>query len=271
LLVSALPPVAGGTESAVTAPVRVGVLPYLSPKALMTTWAPLVEYLETILNRPAQLVTAPDFATFAARSLADQYDIVLTAPHFAVLIVRKRGYRPLVMFAKELYGDVVVARHAGYRSLSDLKHQIVVMPDRLAIVSALGEQLFRRTGIDVYHDLSIQYVSSHNDAMMAVVQGRAAAAVTAFGLSRHLPASLGSSLRVLASTSRVPHGMALLHPALGEADYRRLKSRLRSTAMSGDLAAHIASLGWGALVEVDAATMARLISRFSRFDGVVPP
>jgi phosphonate transport system substrate-binding protein len=64
-----------------------GYFPLISTVALFKRFAPLRDYLAESLGRPVILQTAKDFSTFLERSDDRAYDILVTAPHFAVRAV----------------------------------------------------------------------------------------------------------------------------------------------------------------------------------------
>ncbi|MDP1683271.1 MAG: phosphate ABC transporter substrate-binding protein, partial [Burkholderiales bacterium] len=60
----------GLTLAAPDTAIRVGVVPTLSAKALMTSYQPLRVYLERELQRPVEMVSSPDFRRFQHDTLA---------------------------------------------------------------------------------------------------------------------------------------------------------------------------------------------------------
>jgi phosphonate transport system substrate-binding protein len=211
-------------------PLEIGVFPYLSVRAVLATYQPIRLYLERELGRSVELYTAPDFRTFIERTRNGEYDVLITAPHFARLAQIETGYQPLAGFSKELHPVIVVARGSPYKSLADLRGKTVVVPDRLAIVSMMGLRLLREQGIENDRDFRLVSAVSHNSAVLDVTHAKADAAITEAAALQQMPAELRSGVRVIATAGTAPHVMLMAHPRLGHAAIQQLRFLLEQFA-----------------------------------------
>ena len=196
-------------------PIRFGVLPYLSSQSLVKVYRPLAKYLEERLDTKVVIVTAPDFATFAQRTHDGRYDFVFTAPHFAQLAISRHGFTKLSRFERQLAGELVVAANSSVKSISDLRGHVVATPDRLAIVTILGEQLLQDNNLVLGKDVFIKYTPSHNNAIISVADGKAAAGVAVGGLFENMSSNVRDKLSLLTNTKKIPHSMFIASPTLG--------------------------------------------------------
>jgi len=227
---------------------EVGVFPYLSTQAILTTYQPVRSHLETALKRPVQLSTAQDFSAFVARTQRGDYDLVITAPHFARLAQREAGYVPLAQYTRELRGIVVVAANSPVKSITELRGQSIATPSRLAIVSMMGLRLLAIGGLRPGRDFSLQVASSHTSAVLSVKNGENAAALTEAGTLQQMPVELARSVRVLATTGRVQNAVYLAHARLGRAERERLQTELLRFAKDTEAGrAFLKSSGFGGL------------------------
>jgi phosphonate transport system substrate-binding protein len=190
-------------------PLELAVFPYLSTRAVLTTYEPLQHFLERRLGRKVLLITAPDMRTFLERTQRGEYSYVVTAPHFARLAQMQAGYVPLIRVERNLYGLLVVDKKSRARSVADLRGKVVATPDALAIISMLGVELLRKNGLEPGRDVTVRATASHNSAVLSVQRGDAAAAVTSATALKQMPDELRESVRTLASTEEVPHLMFL--------------------------------------------------------------
>lgn len=211
-------------------PLEIGVFPYLSVRAVLTTYQPIRRYLARELGRPVELYTAPDFRTFIERTREGEYDVLITAPHFARLAQLQTGYVPLAGFTKELRPIIVVAAGSPYKALVELRGKTVVIPDRLAIVSMMGLRLLREQGIETDRDFRLVVAISHNSAVLDVKRGNADAAITEAAALQQMPADVRKAVRVIATAGKTPHVMLMAHPRLGHAEIGQLKSLLEAFA-----------------------------------------
>ena len=81
-----LPLLAQAAASPTPTPFRIGVAPHSSARVILEMYQPLRLYLEQVLQRPVEIVTAPDFTEFARRGMAQNYDIAITTGHQARLL-----------------------------------------------------------------------------------------------------------------------------------------------------------------------------------------
>ncbi len=214
-------------------PMQFGLLPYLSTRRLFETYAPIKFYLEKTLNRAVVMSTAPDFRTYTARARHGDYDLYLTAPHFAALAEAESGYRRVSRVTRELHGDMVVAKNSPIRHIGDLKGKIIATPDRLAIITIMGEHLLEVHDLMPGRDVAVKHTPSHNNAILAVVKGEADAAVVAGFVHENMSAKVRAKLRLLSRTTAVPSIMFMAGPKLSEEEYQKLRAAMLKFTASG--------------------------------------
>lgn len=252
-----LPLQAGATEPGAQnlRPLQFGLLPYVSTRKLFTSYLPIKEYLERTLGRKVVVSTAPDFKTYLARTRAGEYDLYHTAPHFAALAERDWGYRRVSRFTRELDGSFVVAGDGRVQRIEDLRGGVVRVPDPLAIISMLGEHSLREHGLVPGADVDVRFSPSHNNAVLAVVRGEAAAAVTSAAVFEKMAPEVRVKLRVLASTQKVPHMMFMAGPRLSDDEYHELRQAMLAFTATGEGKVFFQETGYGDMVDISDATM----------------
>jgi phosphonate transport system substrate-binding protein len=220
------PVLAGQKEGKQASTLRFGVLPYLSSRALVHAYAPLVDYLQSRLQRPVMMVTAPDFKVFAQRSSAGRYDFVFTAPHFAKLGETRGKLVRLSKVSRKLDGEIVVSADSKIKSVADLRGHTFATPDYLAVVTILGEELLELQQFTPDVDIFLHYTPSHNNALLSVAEGTAAAGIAVGGLYAHMPENINKNLRILDRTRAVPHSMFMAHSNLDPESVSSLRTAL---------------------------------------------
>lgn len=219
--------VSGGAALGVeSAPLEIGIIPTLSTRTILTTYQPLRDYLADRLRRPVVLVTAPDYQTFIDRTQRGEYQMVLTASHFARLAQVEAGYVPLVRVKRELRGIVVVRRDSSITRLADLRGKTVATPDNLAIITMLGERLLQTQGLEPGKDVEVRHYPSFNSAMLAVHTDKASAAVTAATAIKQMAPEVRDNMREIAMTPVVSHNIILVHPKMSPDEVRQLREAL---------------------------------------------
>jgi phosphonate transport system substrate-binding protein len=214
---------AGETQSLV-----LGIFPYLNAHKLYRVYLPIKHRLEQALNRPVILITAPDYRSFLERTAAGDYDLVVTAPHFALLAEQESGFRRVAKALPRLQGALIVRREDGIKWVEDLKGKTIAMPDELAIITFLGEELLQQHDLNTEQDVRIQNVTGISRPILLVSRGQADAAVTVAGILNSMPVYVQNSLQVMEVTRDVPHIMFMASPDLDEASYHLVKGALLS-------------------------------------------
>jgi len=210
-----------------------GIFPYLNAHKLYRIYLPVKHHLEQVLNRPVILVTAPDYRSFLERTAAGDYDLVVTAPHFALLAEQESGFRRIAKALPRLQGALIVRRDQDIEWIADLKGRAVAMPDELAIITFLGEELLQQHDLNTEEDIQIQNVAGINRPLLLVSRGQVDAAVTVAGVVNSMPVYVQDSLKVLDLTRDVPHIMFMASPDLDESSYQLIHDALLEFPVSG--------------------------------------
>lgn len=231
--------------------IEFGVFPYISARALIELYEPLRAHIQHEMQRPTFLYTAPSFKAYVEHTRASAYDIMVTPPHLARLAQRETAYIPLVMFTRELRGIVVVSQSSPIQNVQELKGKHIVSPNNIALVSIMGSQLLRDQGVLGEGGTQLRDMGSHSNAVLAVKNGEAEAALTEPAAVRQMPEALRNSVRVIAQTKRLPHVMILAHPRLGAAGVERLRGVLLQFPSTVDGANFLKLSGFEGLRAVD--------------------
>lgn len=239
------------------APLRVGVLPYLSPRTLLLQYAPLRLYLQQQLRCEVEVRTAPDLARFLSRTHQHGYDVVLTAPHFARLAQLEHGFLPLTAVRADFYALVLVPRESPAVNLRDLRGQALHLPHRLSFVSLKVEDFLAQRGVDTRYDLRAYYYSTDNNAVLALANSRNGAAAAQRAVFDSMPGEIRDGLRILGSTQSALSLIVLADPQLAPARLRDLTAALERFPYT-EAGLQFFQTSHSEFVPADAATMAQL-------------
>ncbi len=84
----------GAAETAIqTAALNVGLVPYLTPRQLLTVFEPLRLHLQQRLSRPLQFYTASNFARLLVHARSPEQPFTLMPMHLAMMAVEDWGFR----------------------------------------------------------------------------------------------------------------------------------------------------------------------------------
>jgi phosphonate transport system substrate-binding protein len=208
-------PMRATAEQRPSDPVRIGLLPSIATLSLLRLYDPLRHHLQEALGRPVELYTAANFETHLEYIQTEQFDVLLTAPHFGVLAY-DQGYVPLYRYNQELTPVIIVPKESTLRSAGQLRGRRVLTADRLAALSVVAETwLSVDFGMQAGVDYQLVEVPSHSTAIQAVAIGDADAAVSSPSVLQQVSADLRDRVVFFHSRLRMPHQMYLAHPRLG--------------------------------------------------------
>jgi phosphonate transport system substrate-binding protein len=220
-----------------------GVFPYLTPGKLMQQHAPLRSYIEATMGRPVEIVTAPNFDEFVARTRKGDYDIVLTAPHLGRLAQVRDGYIPLVHTQHELQAVFLARKDSGIRTVSDLRGKRLMVTEQTSLFYQVAEEKLRQDGLVPGQDITLVLTATHNNALYAPVRGEADASVTGSVLWQRAEPEIRAQLVEIGSTKPIQGFIVLASSRLPVDQSTRLRSALLGFADTAEGKGYFASTG----------------------------
>jgi phosphonate transport system substrate-binding protein len=218
---------ASTTRAEEAPPLEIGIAPYYSTQLLFQQYEPLRAYLSEALRRPIYLVTARDFRTFALRTRAHDYGFIVTVPHFGRLAQVDDGYRPLLQMKAQLQGVFLVAKTSPAQQLADLRGRMIASPDRLAIITMMGEQALAKAGVDPDYDVRLTPKPTHNAAVLSVLNGESDAALVWHSTLASMEPEAAARLREIGATTELPTFVQVLAaPELPDADVEVVRAAI---------------------------------------------
>lgn len=247
-----------GVAHAADAPLVLGVFPYVSRGQLMEYHTPLKLYLEQQLHRPVDMVTAPNFVEFAARTQKGDYDLVLTAPHLGRLAEVRDGYVRVAKTGHQVYGIFLARKDSGIRSIADLKGKTVMMAQPVSIVYQLGVEELRKHGLEPGRDVTVIGSLTHNNALYAPFRHESDASVTGLVLWDNAEPDVRAALAEIGRTPGVPGFMLMANKRLSPALVRHIQAAIFSFQKTEEGKAYFAATEFKRFEKIDDKTMKRL-------------
>lgn len=214
------------------APLRLAVMPYDTPEALVREFQPLVRYLQRTLGRDVEVSTAPDYAELMRRIIAGEADLAQLAPHLGLIAIERGGWTPLTRDTSANQPVVVVLAQGPIRTLADLQGKKIGLPDPMALISLMSERRFGRLDAASGPPVSYVYAPNHPSVLRLVLQGLADGGVVAASMLAREPSAVRDRLQVLV---RLNSDFGLVFVAAPGLD-SGLRDRIRAAliAISGD-------------------------------------
>ncbi|HQT32155.1 MAG TPA: phosphate/phosphite/phosphonate ABC transporter substrate-binding protein [Thiobacillus sp.] len=206
-------------------PIRVGVLPTLSAKVLLTSYQPLRVYLERELQRPVEMVTSTDFKRFQHATLAGDFDLLVTAPHLARLSQMEAGFLPMATYLAANRAILITAKNKPIKQIEELRGRNLAIFDSMGLIVLQAQQWLEDRGFEQGRDYRAMLFPSHNSVGFSVQQGESLMGVISPAGLRQLPPETLEQIQVFAELPQVPALIWIVHPRMKqEAD--RLQAAL---------------------------------------------
>lgn len=239
------------------APIRLGIMPFNSTLALIRTHQPLRRHLQQALGQPVEIYTSANYVAFQRDSLAGDFDILVTGPHFGVICIDK-GYTPLVRYDTTLQPVFVLKKDSAIKGIEDFRGKRIGLPNRLSVSAIGGLRWLREKGLVADRDFYVLGKTTHGAAIAGVAVGDLDAALTTYTPLKQVPQDVREHIRVMPTDVKVPHLMTLAHERLGTDRIERLRGALNSFPATPEGESFFRETGYRGYLPIDEASVAAL-------------
>ena len=225
----------------------------------MTQYEGLKTYLERGGAQKVRIVVPANFKAFFDATLRGDYDVAVSAPHFARVAQTDARMVPLAMFEPRIPAQFVAPIDPPLSDASAVRGKVVAFANPTSLVAMYGQQWLRQKSLEAGKDFEVRGARSDLGVGRMLLSGDAAAAIMSGGEFRALPPDESARLRIVEVFARIPNFIIIGHPRLGNERLARLKgSLLAFMADKEDGAAFAKAAGITGIVEVDDATLREL-------------
>jgi ABC-type phosphate/phosphonate transport system substrate-binding protein len=175
---------------------EIAIAPFLPVKTLVQNYAPMRDYLQSKLNEPVTIISAPDYKTYYKRIKNREYPIIITVASSAYLAWAESSYIPLLRPLVYTRPVLVIAKDQPNLQPADLRGKTIAMSDTLAIVSMQGLQMLRDAGLKPGIDVTIKNLPNHGAAVNHVISGDVSAAIVSDRALMQMPISIQNKIIV---------------------------------------------------------------------------
>lgn len=248
ILTFAIWPAYASTKSA-PEPMDIGVVPYMSARVLIASYEPMRNFLEQELGRPVRIYTANGFKPFLLHAQKGDYDLVISAAHFARILQTQNHYLPLVRYSSGGRGLVMTKLNSPLKTPQDLRGRVIAVPDQLSLASIVCMTSLRESGLRTGKDFTLLEVPSFASAILSVQKDEAMAAVSAPGALVQMPGEMRESVRPVLDTGDYINLVFLANPHLGKKYAERLNLSLQKFGNETDAGKQfLSSTGFGTII-----------------------
>ena len=193
---------------------RLGILPIHNTRILVERFEPLRAYLEKTSSHPILVETASSFLEFHKRTLAYDYDLIVTPAHMARVAEQQAGWRPLIQLEPDHDSMILVRMDHPLITEQDMRNRGLAVVDRLAMTVAAAIEHLHAAGLTPDQDFTITEYRTHASVIYALLSGRAYAAVSTSQGLHQIPKNLRKKLTVFRHITDIPAFVIMARPGL---------------------------------------------------------
>ncbi len=191
------------------AEIKLGLLPRLPEKELISMFTPLASYLEKETGSKVTLVIPKDFDTYTKQAVAGEFDLGFTNPNIYIVIKKETPeVEPLALASEpgtgtKLKGVFFAVKESPLKSVQDLKGKKVCFVDPGSAAGYIAQMLeLQKVGINK-PDITITFAGKPPKVGEAVRDGQADAGGMPEAVYKRLPFEY--MLKVIGKTADLPN------------------------------------------------------------------
>jgi phosphonate transport system substrate-binding protein len=207
---------------AATTQLQVGVMPTLSARMIATQYEPMQAYLSQKLETSVNLSTATDVTAFYRNIQANQYDVVISAPHIARLIQTQHGFKPIANFQPNVKCVLVTLKSSESFFKSLLKNSQITHSDPASLLTLEAEKWLEKQGLKSGTDFELNRVKSAENIGISIARGEACAGVMSMNVFFANPSPVREKLNVAHLISEIPAFYIMAAPRMSQTNLSKL-------------------------------------------------
>jgi phosphonate transport system substrate-binding protein len=231
----------------------IGVLPYIGSGALLSQYEYLKTYLERVAGeKDVRIVVPANFKAFFTSTMKGEFDIAVSAPHFARVAQIDKAMTPLLIYEPRIKALFITAADGGVSDPAEVRGKAVAFANPQSLVAMYGQQWLRQKNLEMGTDYEARGARTDMGVGRMLLAGEAVAAVMSNGELRSLPAEESERLKIVETFTTIPNFVVVANPAMERERVSRLKASLKAFLADKDEGAAFArATGLTGIVDVD--------------------
>ena len=209
-------------------PLRLGVLPNISARILLTHYQPMREYLSEQLKREVVIETSTNFKTFAQSTSRGEYDLIVTAPNLGLVAKVDQGWKPLASYEPKIPALLVALKQNPNDDVKQLRGKKLALSNPQSLVALVGLKWLSEQGLT--QDKDYQVTLAANDESLGVLLngGEAPMAMMSMGEYKAKSEAMRATLRVVKVMKELPGFMVMSNPKMPAQESAQLQAAMRA-------------------------------------------
>jgi phosphonate transport system substrate-binding protein len=237
----------------------IGVLPFISASVLAGQYDNLKSYLERTGSQKVRIVVPAGFKAFFDSTIRGDYDLAVSAPHFARVAQLDARMVPLAIYEPRIPAQFISALDNPVADAAAVRGKVVAFANPTSLVAMFGQQWLRQQNLEPGRDYEVRPARTDMGVGRMLLTGDAVAAVMSGGEFRALAPEESARLKITEVFARIPNFIVVGHPRLGKERLANLKTRMLGfMADKAEGAAFAKATGLSGIVEVEESVLREL-------------
>ncbi len=206
---------------------KFGVFPHMPLMKLHEVYDTVGIDLQEQIGKPVILMTKPYYRQYKDELNRGLYELAFIQPLDYVQAHKLQGYIPIARRSKDLKAIMVVLKASNYDNVSDVTDKIIASAPAEAAVTQMMLTSMKKEGHRVLDEFTISYSKNHFVCLQKVVDGEAAACITAErAMSFFNQEKKIDSFKVIYETKPLPHALFVVHPRVPKETREVIQKRI---------------------------------------------
>ena len=241
------------------AEIVLGVLPNVAAPLLLAQYEHMKRYLERGTSQKVRVVVPANFKAFVDSSMRGEYDLAVSAPHFARMAQLDRNMVPVVTYEPRISALFITPQEGGIANVREVREKAIAFANPQSLVAMYGTQWLRQNNLEAGKDFEAKAARTDMGVGRMLLTNEAAAAIMSNGEMRALPPDEGTRLKVVEVFARIPNFIVMANSRMPRDRVARIKTQLKAFfADAEDGAAFAKATGFTGIVDIEDAQMREL-------------
>lgn len=207
---------------AINSDILIGVVPNISARLINTNYQPMAEYLAKGLGRKVVITTGTNFPNFYQRALANEFQIMVTAPNLARVSQVDGNWEAIAVFEPGIPG-LLVGLSDRPSNLEFLRGKKLAVANPQSLVALAGINWLNSQGYANGKDYEILRIANDDSLGISLKTGDAAFAVMSQGEFNAKDPELKKTLSPITTFVKLPGFFIMVNTKVAGTEKQKIK------------------------------------------------
>ena len=203
--------------------VLIGVVPNMSARMISTQYQPVADYFEKGLGRKVAVTTGTNFPNFYQRAVANEFQIMVTAPNLARVSQADGNWEAIAVFEPGIPG-LLVGMADRQNNLEFLREKKLAVANPQSLVALAGMNWLSSQGFVNNRDYEILRIANDDSLGISLRTGEAAFALMSQGEFNSKDTELKKILTPINTFVRLPGFFMMVNANVASGEKQKMTS-----------------------------------------------